>query len=376
MARRDYGTGSITARGPNRWQLRWMDPPDPITGNRPRRASTFHGTKRDASARLALLSAGNRPVDTAAVTLGQTIDMWRTEAKHELSTARNYDLARRTLTGRTLDLPLAELNVRNLRIIVDHTAATHGPHRGRLVHALVSGALRYAFEQHWITENLMDRIRRPTAKKGEHVEPTSTQLRELIALVAQDPQLVAWLELHGDTGARRQEVLALRWRNVRAWTTDDDRLEGEVFIEHAVDPIDHHIKATKTGNTRTVSIAPRTCAVLAVWRDAMEERATAAGTRLHPDAFVLSDALNGIKVWRPDLATKRFGKLRKKVGLEQVRLTDLRHYVATQLLAAGYDPKNVAARLGHTRVQTTEDIYANRLPARDRAMAEHLQTLG
>ena len=44
--------------------------------------------------------------------------------------------------------------------------------------------------------------------------------------------------------------------------------------------------------------------------------------------------------------------------MKEVRLHDLRHHAATVLLNNRVSPRVVAERLGHTRVSTTLDIYA------------------
>jgi integrase len=57
------------------------------------------------------------------------------------------------------------------------------------------------------------------------------------------------------------------------------------------------------------------------------------------------------------------------------RLHDLRHFVATQMLAAGIALPVVSARLGHARVSTTLNVYAASMPAWDRAAAETMSSL-
>ena len=60
---------------------------------------------------------------------------------------------------------------------------------------------------------------------------------------------------------------------------------------------------------------------------------------------------------RPELITRRWERLRTEVGCRDVRIHDLRHFVATELLTAGIDVRTVANRLGHARTSTTLDIY-------------------
>jgi integrase len=47
------------------------------------------------------------------------------------------------------------------------------------------------------------------------------------------------------------------------------------------------------------------------------------------------DLGDGSKPMRPDGVTARFDRIRRLAGVEGVRFHDLRHYVATQLLAGG-----------------------------------------
>ncbi|MGH9278642.1 MAG: tyrosine-type recombinase/integrase [Acidimicrobiales bacterium] len=51
---------------------------------------------------------------------------------------------------------------------------------------------------------------------------------------------------------------------------------------------------------------------------------------------------------------------------------DLRHYVATRLLAAGVDVRSVAGRLGHRNAATTLNVYYHFLAEADREAANVL----
>ena len=54
-----------------------------------------------------------------------------------------------------------------------------------------------------------------------------------------------------------------------------------------------------------------------------------AGTEIPPASFVFSHEVDGHTPWRPDYATLAFVRLRDELGLGEVRLHDLRHFVAT-----------------------------------------------
>ena len=89
--------------------------------------------------------------------------------------------------------------------------------------------------------------------------------------------------------------------------------------------------------------------------------ARACGAELRPDAYVFSRDPLGLDPWRPGYATLAFGRLRDELGLEGVRLHDLRHFNATNLLANG--------RLGHADASTTLNIYAHFVERTDQEAA-------
>jgi putative hydrolase of the HAD superfamily len=74
--------------------------------------------------------------------------------------------------------------------------------------------------------------------------------------------------------------------------------------------------------------------------------------------------------WRPAYATLAFVRLRNELGLERVRLHDLRHFTATRLLAGGQDVRTVSGRLGHANAATTLGVYAHFLEAADHDAAK------
>ena len=63
-------------------------------------------------------------------------------------------------------------------------------------------------------------------------------------------------------------------------------------------------------------------------------------------------------------------RVRDSLGLGQVRLHDLRHFTATQLIGGGVDVRTVAGRLGHSDPSLTLRVYSHAIEERDRAAAE------
>jgi hypothetical protein len=72
------------------------------------------------------------------------------------------------------------------------------------------------------------------------------------------------------------------------------------------------------------------------------------------------------RIWRP--ATRA-------AGLHGLRIHDLRHTAVALWIAAGANPKEVAARAGHTSVSFTLDRYGHLYPESDAALRDRLDAI-
>ena len=62
-------------------------------------------------------------------------------------------------------------------------------------------------------------------------------------------------------------------------------------------------------------------------------------------------------------------------GLEGLRIHDLRHTAVALWIAAGANPKEVAARAGHASVSFTLDRYGHLYPEADLSLRERLEAI-
>ncbi len=88
------------------------------------------------------------------------------------------------------------------------------------------------------------------------------------------------------------------------------------------------------------------------------------------EAFVFSHSADGSVAVSPDFFTSAWARLRSQVGLDGMRLHDLRHFQATMLLRSGVPVKNVSRRIGHRDAATTSNVYAHALVDVDREAAD------
>lgn len=360
-------------RRPGVWRLRvvtgYQLNGQPILGTR-----TVHGTKRQAQSAL---SAFVREVELGAapmsgrMTFGSyLVDKYLPHIKATLAPG-TYRVHSSKINHRIVpDLGHIRLD----KLTAAQLDAAYQKWRGdglrpstvKAHHLIVSSALSQAVKWQLIPRSVASLATLPRTAARAVTLPTIEQIRELVAASADsDPVLSAAVMLATLTGARRGELLALRWSDV-----DRDRLTITIgrSITRAAGG-ERLVGATKTYTTRHLSIDKPTLAVLDAHRAASDARASSGGTTIAEDAFVLTWDPSGQTPANPDVLTTRFARLAGSVGCPKVRFHDLRHAVATTLLAQGHDLSVVSGRLGHSSPVVTLRVYAHALELKDRQAA-------
>jgi integrase len=131
-------------------------------------------------------------------------------------------------------------------------------------------------------------------------------------------------------------------------------------------------KAPKTQKSRRlVPISPSTCEVLRLHGEAQNKQRLALNLPAIVDSDLVFANWDG-KPYQPNSITHAWVKLSKKHNLHGVRLHDLRHTMASWMLAQGVHPKIVQERLGHSSIQITLDTYSHVAPGLQQAAANKL----
>ncbi|HEX4434108.1 MAG TPA: site-specific integrase [Acidimicrobiales bacterium] len=234
----------------------------------------------------------------------------------------------------------------------------------RRIHSALHAALAQAQRWSWVFENVADQATPPRGEPSEMRPPTPGQVAQLLEFVARDPALHLYLTLAATTGARRGQLLALRWIDV-------DLVGGSLSIQRSLvdGPDGPLLVPTKTRRSHRVALDGSSLELLRRQHNAAE---VGGGEVLPEDRFVFSSDEAGTRPWSPNFVTKRFIRVRRASGLSHFRLHDLRHFMATQMLDAGVPIPIVAARLCHARASTTLNVYAHAVPGGDRLAAEAL----
>jgi integrase len=372
--------GSMRQRGTDSWQLRVHAGRDPLNGRKRYLERTFRGTKRDASKALAALIVEAERLTPQAAKKGTVEDLLREWLEHASSSfsPRTVSTTRQYMETAIIPgigaIPAAKLTPAELdrfyRQLLKHGAG-HGPYAPatiRRVHGIVRRALTQGVRWGWISHNPAIDASPPRVPVKELSPPTPEQLVRLFRLAEEtDPALAAFILLAASSGARRGELIALRWSDV-----DLDR--AVLRIERGIVLADGDLieQGTKTHQSRRVTLDADTVATLEDHRERAEEVAHCAGTAITEKSFVFSHEVDGSAPWRPDSTSRAFRMLCEQGGISGVRLHDLRHYVATRLLASGIDVRTVAGRLGHRNPATTLNVYAHFVPEADEEAASAL----
>jgi len=256
----------------------------------------------------------------------------------------------------------------------DHKAGEGlSPRTVRYLHTIVSRVLRQAVKD-GLLRNPAEVATPPSAREARPPEMTCWDARQLAAFLgwaAEHSQHHALWRALAHTGARRGEMLALRWRDLDldAATVSIRRSAG--MVRNVGEGAEMVEGATKSGKPRVVDLDPATVAVLRAHRKARGEMHL---SHARPDALAFGDIegnhRNGEHVSRQ--FARDIARCRETLGgdaLPAIRLHDLRHTHATILLTAREPMHVVSQRLGHASAVVTMTVYAHVLPGSQREAA-------
>jgi integrase len=109
---------------------------------------------------------------------------------------------------------------------------------------------------------------------------------------------------------------------------------------------------------RTLELGATTVRALRRQRVRQAEARLAAGDLWQDrDGLVFTDSIG--RALDPAIVTRTFSATLARLGLPHVRFHDLRHGVASLLLAQGVPLKLVSDALGHSTISITADTYAH-----------------
>lgn len=340
--------------------------PDNKTGKtKPKWVGGFESERLAKIARdKARVSIANRDYATPGkLTVGEFLLSWidNHEKRLKPTTAHKYrQLIRLYLIPQLGSVKITDLRPTHIENFYSHYTTNHGvngqvlaPSTVAQCGAILKKALKYAVEVEGLMSfNPATRVPLPKGA-GKSNNPWSMDELNSFLDVASEHRLFFFFRLSAFTGARRGELLALRWSDFdgKSILITKSRLEvaGVAFEQ----------LSTKGGSNgqRRVILDSETIDLFNSHRKRQLQERILIGEHWQDGDFVFTQE-NGLPL-DPGTPSHLFGKMIKKAGLRNIRLHDLRHLHATELLRLGEPLHVVAQRLGHRDAMVTATIYAH-----------------
>jgi integrase len=304
----------------------------------------------------------NQAVKNSDATLAEFIEWW---LKHKIEPDRSpttfaaYSGAVRHVTSRLgstklYDLTAVALEEAYLEARKESDLSAKTVHN---IHGCIHAALAVAVRRKLIPFNPAAGCELPKVRKPAKGALEPDQVNEYMR-AADGRWFGPVIRLAAATGARRGELLALRW-------ADLDWMAGTIRIHRAIVVTGKGIaeKSTKEGNDdrKPIKLDPATIEVLRMHRQTQEQQAAMFGADYKRMDLIFARPDGGYV--GPNYLSKVVLELGRKLKLPHVGLHILRHSHGSLLIANGTPIPVVSERLGHCDPYTTLKIYAHALPS-------------
>jgi integrase len=333
-------------------------------------AETARRTEEQKKAEMAKAGAGsNGTVPTTLEALLKEFFRQHVDEKLAPKTVERYHDQAKYLAPELLAMPLAEITPLHLnrewgRLLKSggHVRTTLAPRpmsakTVRNIAGIVSSAFSRAIRWGLASINPVTNSEPPRVKKHRGVALTPAQ-QALVLESATSPWCMrAFLEVSAATGCRRGELLALRWSDI---------VDGRAIIARSLTQTRSvlEFKGTKSDEPRDVGLPESTLGVLKAHRRRQNEyrRQFGADYRAGDLIFAHEDG----SPLKPDSISATVSLLFKRLKMPAgASLHSLRHTHTSHLLANGVPLPVVSARLGHSSIRTTQEIYAHMIHGQD-----------
>jgi integrase len=336
---------------------------------------TWHGgyrTKREADAAEAKLRVSKDSGTyraPEATTVEQFIGEWVTSHKklRPRTRARYLQLARDYISPVIGSKRLQHVRPEDVQRVVDKAEGT-STYTALKVASVMRAAFTLAVRRGLIPRNPASTdfgVLLPTQPEHRIDAPPYADVLAIVGAAKAQPKYLA-LIIAVRTGMRRGEVLGLRWSDVNLDAGTLRVRQSATYVGELV-VLTENVKTSRA--RRTVTLADDLVRTLHAAKAEQAERRLKVGEGWQDHGLVV-DAGDGSPV-HPERLTRFFGRHVRRLGIE-LRLHDLRHAYASELLSRGVSPLKVAEQLGHATPAFTMTVYGHVVPRDDDAVRDAL----
>ena len=218
-----------------------------------------------------------------------------------------------------------------------------------------------------VTRNVATQVKAPPLNNNRRAGLGLVEAKRLLDVIDGE-RLEALYVLALATGLRRGELLALRWDDI-------DIGSRQLHVRRAMQRVDGGLQ---TVELKTAVPGGPWCCRFAVRRlqehkKRQDAERLALGDAWREHGLVFASTI-GTPI-EPRNVNRRWDELRRKAGLDWLRLHDLRHGCATFLLAQGVPARAIMEVLGHAEIGVTMNTYAHVLPVLRQEAADAIDEL-
>lgn len=238
-------------------------------------------------------------------------------------------------------------------------------------HRLISTVLEQAFKERLVIFNVARQAELPRAEKKEvnYFQPEQVEaIRN--ALENEQPKWKMLVHLFLITGARRGEILGLKWDKVEF---DKNRIYICNNVLYAPDRGIYEDTPKTEKSKRYVTLPNETMNELKKYKQYQAQEYFKNGIPQSINGFVFAQ-IDGSPM-HPDSVTDYLNKFSKKYDLPHINAHAFRHTMASMLYFNGVDSVSISKRLGHAQVSTTANIYAHIIEEADQRNADILSDI-
>jgi len=206
----------------------------------------------------------------------------------------------------------------------------------------------YAKDCEYISDNVVERVKRLPVDEFEGTAYTEGQIKELLTEIENsgDLRLKTFVYLGMCEGMRRGEISGLKWENIDFENRRIHIIEVRTPIKGQV--ITKEPKTKKSRRTIAMTDIVKTC--LIEYRQQQEE------SGLLGEYVIIGE--KGLPL-RPNQMNNKLTRFLEKHDLKHIRIHDLRHTFCTLGIDSGLDFAHMAKFLGHSNSRITEQIYTH-----------------